>query len=289
MLVGISGAAGALESPVMDPVMELAPGSLASPENLSLFEFGLGLGASFFPHYPGSDQMRVFILPFPYGVYRGSIFRSDREGGTRARFFHSKTFELSLSAGGAFPVDSTNNVAREGMPDLGWMGELGPKLRILLPAGPGQSIRLGLAARGVFASRELPTIEHRGWLIEPEIIFERSNVFMDRFDAFGAASVYFSDRKFASYLYEVTPEQVRPGRPEYRAAGGYFYSTLSAGLSYRSKDERQRFFVYASTDLLQGAANEASPLVKTKFNHVVGVAFLSTLFRSDRKVGPETD
>jgi MipA family protein len=289
MFAGIVGASGAPESPVMDPVLDFAPTGLTSPEKLSLFEFGLGLGASFFPHYPGSDQMRLFVLPFPYGVYRGSFLRSDREGGTRARFFHSKTFELSLSAGGAFPVDSTNNVAREGMPDLGWMGELGPKLRIFLPAGHGQSIRLGLAARGVFASRELPTIEHRGWLIEPELIFERSNVFMDRFDAFAGVSIYFSDRRFAGYLYEVTSAHARPGRPQYEAKAGYLYSGLSGGLSYRSKDERQRFFVYASADLLHGAANETSPLVKTKLNHVVGVAFLSTLFRSDRKVVSETD
>ena len=45
-----------------------------------LWEAGLGIGTLRLPHYRGSDQSHTWVLPVPYVVYRGRIFKADREG-----------------------------------------------------------------------------------------------------------------------------------------------------------------------------------------------------------------
>jgi hypothetical protein len=45
-----------------------------------LWEAGMGVAAVYLPDYRGSDHSRGYALPFPYFVYRGDFFKSDREG-----------------------------------------------------------------------------------------------------------------------------------------------------------------------------------------------------------------
>ena len=41
-------------------------------ERLPKWELGAGLAAASFPDYPGSDQNRSLVLPYPSVIYRGS-------------------------------------------------------------------------------------------------------------------------------------------------------------------------------------------------------------------------
>lgn len=246
------------------------------------------MGAAWFPHYPGSDQERLFALPFPYFVYRGHILRSNREEGTRARFIRGRDYELSLSAGGAFPVSSENNVAREGMPDLGWILELGPKLRVhVFEFKKRGLLRLGVAARGVLTSPTSWTVEHHGTVFELEIVYDRPKLFGDAVDFRMELSSRWATEGYHSYFYEVPAQYVRADRPRYSAVGGYLYSSLGASLGFRTDDEDHRFGLFASVDSLSNSANVSSPLVKSQLNTTVGIAYITVLHRSEAKAHQE--
>ena len=59
------------------------------------------------PDYRGSEDVRNYVLPIPWFVYRGEIFVLDRDG-ARARLFDSDRVEVNLSVGGAvFPLTAT--------------------------------------------------------------------------------------------------------------------------------------------------------------------------------------
>ena len=57
----------------------LSPSALAQTER-PLWEAGLGVTALSFPDYRGSDHQRGYLLPLPYLIYRGQVFRADRDG-----------------------------------------------------------------------------------------------------------------------------------------------------------------------------------------------------------------
>src|SRR5258706_5520103 len=108
-----------------------------------LWEGGIGVAGLRFPHYRGSDQAKTYAFPAPYFVYRGEIFKADREG-ARATFLRNDRVDLNLSVGASFPVKSSDDRAREGMPDLKPSVELGPSFDITLWRDVGRTMKLDL-------------------------------------------------------------------------------------------------------------------------------------------------
>ncbi len=45
-----------------------------------LWEVGLFNFAADLPHYPGSNETRVYAFPTPFVTYRGKYLRASREG-----------------------------------------------------------------------------------------------------------------------------------------------------------------------------------------------------------------
>ena len=96
-----------------------------------LWEAGVGAAVIDFPDYRGSDERQTYVLPVPYVVYRGRFLKVDREN-VRGLFFKSDKAELDVSLNGSVPVKSSDNRAREGMPDLEPTLEIGPSLNLFL-------------------------------------------------------------------------------------------------------------------------------------------------------------
>jgi len=115
----------------------------AAAEQLPLWEAGLGATVISFPHYRGSDERRAWVLPFPYVVYRGEFLQAD-EKRMRGLFFKTERAELDVSVSGTPPVDSNENDARRGMPDLDATLEIGPSLNFLLARSDDRKTRLEL-------------------------------------------------------------------------------------------------------------------------------------------------
>lgn len=80
---------------------------------------------------------------------------------------------MSLAA--SFNTKSNDNNARRGMPDLDYLGEIGPQLKIKLGELFGGKTELQLPVRAVF-STDFGRVDHRGYLFNPRFYYKRQNI-----------------------------------------------------------------------------------------------------------------
>ena len=62
---------------VLVPVFSLP--NIAAAAEKPLWELGVGLAFLQLPDYRGSDENRLYLLPYPYFIYRGDIVQVDQE------------------------------------------------------------------------------------------------------------------------------------------------------------------------------------------------------------------
>ena len=193
----------------------------AHAEEKPLWEFGLGVGAIAFPDYRGSDQGRVYPVPVPYFVYRGPILKADRDG-LRGKLFNREYVELDLSVGATIPVNSEDNAARRGMPDLKPTLELGPSVEVHLWRSADRDVKFDLVMplRVPITLESSPQSLH--WIFAPRLNIDLENVGgPDGWNIGGGIGPVFAADKFHEYFYSVPAQFATPERPEYRADGGY--------------------------------------------------------------------
>ncbi|NTV10906.1 MAG: MipA/OmpV family protein, partial [Zoogloea sp.] len=250
-----------------------------------LWEIGLGAGVVSFPDYRGADRQRTVPLPVPYFIYRGEIFKADRNG-LRGTFLDTGRMSLNLSLSASLPVDSSGNTARQGMPDLKPTVELGPSLEFNLWRSDDARRKLDLR----LPLRKALTIEasphNAGWVFSPRLN-------LDLIDPAGhggwrlglLAGPLFGDRRQNAYFYDVAPQYATAARPAYQAGAGYAGSQFLGALSRRYRD----FWVggFLRYDTLAGAAFEDSPLVRTRSVWAGGLAISWILDTSSRQVSTE--
>jgi MipA family protein len=251
----------------------LACAGAAAPAHADkpLWELGMGAGWLHLPHYRGSDQTRDWLLPIPYFIYRGEVFRADREG-ARARLVDSKQgFDLDLSVSANTPTRSSDNKARAGMANLAPTVEAGPSLNYTLAQRSGWQLDLRLPARAVFTVERQP--KSIGWTANPELHLSAD---VKGWDVTLEGGPVFASREYNRFFYDVSVADVRPGRPAFQSRGGQsgWVGTFSA--SRRLGD----FWIgtYMQADSLRGAVFEASPLVRQRMNISYGVG-MSWVFK----------
>jgi MipA family protein len=254
----------------------------AQAADLPLWEAGLGVAALAFPDYRGSSQSSTYALPAPYFVYRGEIFKADRHG-LRGIFFQTDRIDLNLSVGASLPVDSEDNRARAGMPDLRPSVEVGPSLDIhLWRTGDRRSkLDLRLPVRGAVTVQSDP--RYVGLQFFPHL-----NV--DVQDPGGLAGwnlgllagPVFTDSRYNRYFYAVPREFATAARPAYEPGSGYAGMQFIVALSKRFP----KFWLggFARYDTLRGAAFEDSPLVTSKRYAAGGIGISWILGESSRRV-----
>jgi MipA family protein len=193
-----------------------------------VFEVGLAGGGAWRPDYPASEQDHLGGLVSPYLILRSELLRGDAAG-LRGRLLRSDWGELDLSLSCAFPSRSEGNRAREGMPDLDWMGEVGPALRLTLWRDPARPRRLllELPLRAAFTADLAPiSVRHRGLVFAPELAYEAHGLLARGARLRIALGPIFGTERFLDYFYQVDPAFARPGRPAYDARGGYLGARL---------------------------------------------------------------
>jgi len=255
----------------------------ARAEQLPLWEAGAGVTVISFPHYRGSDERRSWVLPFPYVVYRGEFLQAD-ERKVRGLLFKTDRVELDVSINGTPPVDSSEDEARQGMPDLDATLEIGPSLNFLLRRTDDRKTRLELRlpVRAALAS-DFSHVNLAGWVFQP-------NLNLDLRDVLGhvgwkpgvLAGPMFSDRRYNQYFYGVDPAFATAGRPAYNASGGYGGTQFIVSLSKRYRE----FWIggFAKWDTLNNAVFADSPLVKTSQYFAAGIAVAWVVGESKIKV-----
>ena len=255
----------------------------AAPAEKPLWELGAGLAALQLPDYRGSDKNRFYLLPYPYFIYRGDILQVDRER-ISGKIFKTDTVLLDISLFGQVPVKSSDNDARRGMPDLDPTFELGPSLKVTLLENRQDRYKLDLSlpVRSVF-SADFWSIRHEGWIFNPRLSFEKSDFIAGTGWNLGvSAGPIFADSGYNSYYYSVDPAYATASRPSYDAGSGYGGSSIVLGLN---KGYKQLIFnAFVSVHFLHGAVFEDSPLVKSRYSVMSGIAVSWIFLKSARSV-----
>jgi outer membrane scaffolding protein for murein synthesis (MipA/OmpV family) len=259
--------------------MALAP---AAAQDEPLWEAGMGVAAVHFPDYRGSSHSRTYALPAPYFVYRGDFFKADRHG-LRGTFFQTDRVDLNMSVGASLPVDSEDNPARAGMPDVRPSFEFGPSLDVRLwrSADRRAKLDLRLPVRGAVSVESEPRFI--GTQFFPHANVDVSGPFGHAGWNLGLlAGPVFTDSRYNRYYYGVPAEFATPDRPRYEPGGGYAGMQFIVALSKRFP----KFWIggFARYDTLRGAAFEDSPLATSK-RYLAGGIGISWIFaESSRRV-----
>ncbi len=257
--------------------------SRAWAEQLPLWEAGMGAAALSFPDYRGSNERQFWLLPFPYIIYRGEFLQAD-ERRMRGLFYKSDRLEIDVSINGSVPVDSGENDARRGMPNLDATLEIGPALNLkLMETGDRRTrIELRLPVRGVFAS-DFSYVRHVGWVFQPHVNVDIRDPLGNAGWKLGLlAGPVYSDRRYNRHFYAVEPPFATANRPAYSAGGGYGGVQVITALSKRYRE----FWVggFVKWDSLHGAAFADSPLVKDKQGVAAGFSIAWILGESKTRV-----
>lgn len=247
-----------------------------------LWELGAGISALSLPDYRGSDQSSLYGIPFPYLVYRGEFLKADRHG-IRGTFFGSDRIELNLSLGASLPVNSDDNRARQGMPDLQPTVELGPSLDLNLWRTPDRRTRLDLRLPVRTAVTVKGGMDDIGWVFSPRLNLDIADVAGLAGWNMGllAGPMYGSERNH-DYFYSVAPQYATADRPAFDAKGGYAGSQFMMTASKRYPKYWLGAFV--RWDSLKDAVFADSPLVKRDDYFAAGVGIAWILGESSTRV-----
>lgn len=247
-----------------------------------LWEVGLTAGGGLVPDYPAADEYHLVGLVLPYVVYRGAIFRAGEGGIARGRFFRNPNYEFDVSLSGSFPSDSDQNDARRGMPDLDFLLEVGPRLRIRLADLTARSrLSLELPVRAVL-SVDLSKIGYRGIVFNPRLAYSHRDLFKRGASFKATLGPVFATDPFMDYFYEVEPRFVTPTREAFSADAGYLGTKLSLAVRL-PLGRRVRLFTAVQLSYFAGATNEDSPLFRDQANIGVGVGMIWSIFQSKRQ------
>ncbi len=253
-------------------------------QDLPLLEMGL-VGVTFFtPDYPAAEQGSLRTLAVPYAYYRGKQMRAE-EGGMRGRLMDQQTWDVDLSLAGSFPADSRHNRAREGMPNIDWIGEVGPRLRIHLEdfASSSRYFKWNFLfpIHYVF-STNFRRWDDRGYLFKPEMEWKWRYEEFKQSDLILSLSATFASDQLMDYFYEVPDSYATPLRPAYQAQGGYLGMGFLVGAT-REYKSGFKFFCGVKGDFYQYSVNRSSPLFKQLTNWGFGMGFSSRLWESEER------
>lgn len=241
-----------------------------------LWELGAVGGLAVTPAYPGSENRSRRALLLPSFIYRGEVFRAD-QGGIGARLVKRERVEFDVGIAASLPANSKDVAARAGMPNLGPLVELGPRLRITLAQlTPSSRVRLDLPLRAVLEARD--GLRAQGFTFEPKLGYEmRGPQGAWSFEA--NLGMVVGDRKINRYFYEVRPAFATPLRPAFDADPGLMLVRTGVSGSRRLNGD-VRLYGFVRLDSYAAAANRDSPLLKRDTGVSAGVGFAWTLMRS---------
>ncbi len=232
------------------------------------------------PAYPGADDDVGRALVLPWFIYRGPVWRA--AGGTLgARVSKNALAEFDIGFGGALRASSDDVKVRDGMPDLGFLLEFGPRVKLNL-ARPSQDsvVRLELPLRGVFEFNS--GVHYRGLAFEPKLTYDKRDI--GRGWGFsGSLGLIYGDQTFNQYLYGVPSQYATSSRSSYTAKAGLITPRTQLSLSH-TLNEDVRMFAFSRTDFAGKGVNSSSPLHLQDRGTSVGVGLIWTLGRSSQLV-----
>lgn len=265
------------------------PGAHASedPATDALWEMNIAAFGRHGSSYPASADTQTDFIPLPFPVYRGTFLRvgDDTDAPIRGRVFRAERVKLDIDFDLNFGSDSDDIPARNGMPDLDLMLEVGPELEL-------QYVEDGwLGVDGFVALQTRATFSFDGFdpswegvVYSPELRFTR---------AFGTSrkqlklrlTPTFASGGYMDYFYEVAPAFATEERPAYAASGGYLGTELALSLRWPVA-RRLELWGGVRQGFYSGARNADSPLFTDDTTTAVYAAFMYRIWKSERRAAP---
>jgi outer membrane scaffolding protein for murein synthesis (MipA/OmpV family) len=242
--------------------------SVSSAAQDTRWEMGVGVVAIDLPLYPGSSQDQGYLIPFPYLRLESKYLDIDQ--GIESKLFKSNKVRFSVSGGLGVPVNSADSIAREGMPDLDLVLQVGPSLDVIFDqrSSGAREFRLELPLRLAVAT-DFSSAQNTGWLFEPRLVYESKRKHKAGWAYEYIAGIRFATDRYHAYYYNVDPQYETLNRPQYSAAGGYsgFFTDLVA--SWRKNN--LIYFAWVRYQYLGGVQYEQSPLFEDENYVFVGI------------------
>lgn len=271
---------------VLAPGTALAQSSVSLPdqggdEGLPLWEIGGGIGAAVTPDYPSASGTTTRVLPLPVVIYRGDFLRLGDGSVASGRLFRSDRVELGVSLNGSFDAESDSVEARSGMPDLGFIFEVGPEIEIILtdPAVSDRRLKLELPVRAAF-SLDDQKISSRGYVFSPQLEYEHE--FGGDYEFSASITPTLASRRLHDYFFTVAPAFATPSRATYDARGGYMQTAL--GLTLQRRTRNSFAAIGLRVNVLDGSANTDSPLFRERQTVGVFALWVVNLWESEKRV-----
>lgn len=235
------------------------------------FNFGLGYIGFDVNHYRGSDQVKTYNLYVPYVYYQSNTFNADAAM-INTRFIRSRFFSMQLSMGANPSVESKENKARQGMPELNYNFGLGPMAIIHILKDPIFTVQIEFSLRQEFET-DFSFARAFGTTQTTYLTFKSRQATWSIELALGRM---YADKSFHEYYYNVDPEYATADRPSYQAQGGYSGDVVI----FSGKKKFGDFLIYpfARYDNLTDAVFVDSPLIKKKDYLMVGIGLFYLLF-----------
>lgn len=252
------------------------------------YELGVGVVTLDTPDYPGSANNEFRALPFPWAVYRGEFIRIDDEG-SRARIKSGRNYEFGFSGGFNFPVESEDNPARVGMPDLDALIGFGPSLILrLLTEDNSHQFNFSLGLRGNVSTNFGSRFEAEGFVLEPLWFYWKKIGKKRNTTLLTAVALTFADKGYNNFFYGIEPQFANAQRSAFDAKAGLNQAYFLLGLTHIFR-EKYQIFAGAFHGNLELAANKDSALIEEKRNFGFALGFVWFFHESEKKVNPHKE
>lgn len=271
------------------PAANTASSEIPAPSSISQKpRWEIGIGGGYFSgfDYPASSDSNERAIALPFFIYRTPLFRFGG-GGIRAVAVERPRLKLDLSIGGSLNASSQGNSAREGMPDLDFLFEIGPQLEIRLldrrlSSGSRVLARFTSELRAVF-STDFRGVDSQGVVADIGVGLNVGDIAGSGITFITGVDATFATESLHDYFYQVDPEFVTDTRPLFDASGGYLESNVFVGFAMRPFSQ-VRVFTGVSKGFFNGASNEDSPLfdVREQTRYALGIVW--TIKTSKRMV-----
>ena len=233
----------------------------------SQWELGIGLSVLDIPLYPGSSQSKTYVVPVPHVLYRSEKIEVDN--GLQATFLKTQKVRIDISADFGVPVNSQESTARQGMPDIDLVIQIGPSVEVTLAGArfkPSHT-RLEFPVRAAVAT-DFRSAQQVGWIFEPRLTYETRRPEKTGFAYLLSGGLRFATDDYNDYYYGVDPAFATPIRPAFDAEQGYSGLFIDVLANWRTNN--LIYFAFVRYQNLTGATFENSPLVEQNDYFFVG-------------------
>ena len=236
--------------------------SVAEAKQRPVWEIGVGGFGTYSPDYYGSDHSTFGGFPVVYFSYRGEDFSILSDGLFDVDADNESTFDLGISIDLGGKVDSED---RLNLPEIDYVGEIGPEVTVALYANGSSRIEAGVAARAAFELSE----GYTGFVVQPKLQF--MTTLSNTMRAGISVSPKFGFDGYNELFYST---------PVFAADDGYIGTDIAVKY-VNDVTERLRLSGEVKAISLSGAKNEDSALYREDWNFAVRFGLTYALFQSD--------